>query len=61
MSNDREHEPQPDDATAEEQSVILRAELAAEGWGADVPQPTPENVKRDAVQYTEADDEDEGE
>ncbi|NUS76661.1 MAG: hypothetical protein HOV70_10740 [Streptomyces sp.] len=61
MSNDRDHEPQPDDATAEEQSVILRAEIAARGWDVDVPQPTPEDVKRDAVQREEADDEDEDE
>ncbi|MFF9084390.1 hypothetical protein ACF1BR_32360 [Streptomyces rubiginosohelvolus] len=62
MSNDRDHEhdPQPDDATAEEQSVVLRAELAARGWDTDVPKPTPEDVKRDAVQHEDETDPEEG-
>ncbi|MEU2402838.1 hypothetical protein ABZ609_00630 [Streptomyces rubiginosohelvolus] len=56
MSNDRDHEPGDD--TAEEQGVILRAELAARGWDASVPQPTPEGVKRDAIRHDETGDED---
>ncbi|MFJ6143139.1 hypothetical protein ACIQH7_06040 [Streptomyces anulatus] len=58
MSSTSDHEPQPD-ATAEEQGVILRAEFAASGWNADVPQPTPEDVKRDAIQHNGSGDEDE--
>jgi hypothetical protein len=55
----RDSGPKPDEShSAEDQGVILRAELAAQGWDVDVPQPTPEDTKRAAVQHDEAGGED---
>ncbi|MEE1763668.1 hypothetical protein [Streptomyces sp. SP18BB07] len=60
MSDDLSYQREPetdDEATAEEQSVVIRAELAASGWTVDVPQPTPDDIKDHALKADEAEDE----